>query len=78
MYRVLNVSRFSTFQYCQYARALNFHSHTGFTYFCKYGKVLNMRRNALVEGFPIFHDSECASFLYMPGLHKVLNMPEYG
>ena len=37
-----------------------------------------MRRDAIMEGFWIFHDLEYAKLLHMQELHKVLNMPEYG
>ena len=37
-----------------------------------------MRRDAIMEEFWIFQDSEYASFLRMQALHKALNMPEYG
>ena len=36
-----------------------------------------MRRDAIVEGFWIFQDSEYARFLRMQVLYKVLSMPEY-
>ena len=49
-----------------------------FTYLRKYDRVLNMRRDAIMKGFWIFHDSKYAWFLHMQGLYKVLNMPEYG
>ena len=49
----------------------------GFTYFCKYEKVLNMRWDEIMEGLWIFQDSKYASFLHMRGLQKVLIMPEY-
>ena len=72
------MSEFWTFLDCQYARVLNFHGYTRVTYFCKYNKVLNMHRDAIMEGFWIFQDSKYARFLQMQVLHKVLNMPEYG
>ena len=37
-----------------------------------------MRRDAIMEGFWIFQDSEYARFLHMQGLRKVLIIPEYG
>ena len=37
-----------------------------------------MRREAIMEEFWIFQDSEYDSFLHIQELHKVLNMPEYG
>ena len=37
-----------------------------------------MRRNAIMEGFWIIQNSEYAKILHMQGLHKVLNMAEYG
>ena len=36
-----------------------------------------MRRDAIVEGFWIFQDSEYARFLLMQVLYKVLSMSEY-
>ena len=41
-------------------------------------RVLNMRRDAIMEGFWIFLYSKYARFLRMQVLYKVLNMPEYG
>ena len=67
---VLNISELSV-----YFRVLNFQGYTRFTYFRKYGMVLNMRRHAIMEWFWIFQDSECARFLHMQALHKFLNMP---
>ena len=37
-----------------------------------------MRRDAIMEGFWIFQDSEYPGFLRMQVLHNVLNMAEYG
>ena len=37
-----------------------------------------MRQDAIMEEFWIFQSSEYLRFLHMQGLHKVLNMPEYG
>ena len=37
-----------------------------------------MRRDAIMDGFWIFQDSEYPRFLRMEVLHKVLNMPQYG
>ena len=48
-----------------------------FANFRKYGRVLNMRRDAIMEGFWISQDSEYARFLQMQASHKVLNMSEY-
>ena len=59
---------------CQYAWVLNFQVYTGFTNFCKYGKVLNMHWDAIMEGLSIFQDFEYVRFLYMQVLHKVLNI----
>ena len=75
--RVLNLSGVWIFYDCQYARVLNFQDYTGFTYFRKYDKVLNMRWNAIIERFWIFQASTYARFLHMQAPHKVLNMPEY-
>ena len=47
-----------------------------FVNFCQYGRVLNMRPDAIMQKFWIFQDSEYARFLYMQALHKVLNMAE--
>ena len=49
MCRILNMSGFCMFQDCQYVRVLNLQDYTGFTYFGKYDKVLNMRRDAIME-----------------------------
>ena len=57
-------------------RLLNFQVYAGFAYFRKYGRALNMRRDAIMEGLWIFQDSEYARFLHMQALHKVLNMAE--
>ena len=60
MYWVLNVSRFSTFQYCQYARVVNFHSYTGLTYFLKiwqgseYASRYNYGRIPNIPGFRMY------------------------
>ena len=72
------MSEFSIFQFCHYARVLNFQGYTGFAYFCKCDRVLNIHRDAIAERFSIFQDSKYGWFLYMRGLHKVLNIPEYG
>ena len=37
-----------------------------------------MRRDAIMEGFWIFENSEYARLLHMQALHKVLIMPECG
>ena len=50
----------------------------GLPIFCKYDRVLSMRRDAIMKGFWNFEDSEYARFLHMQALHKVLNMLEYG
>ena len=44
----------------------------------KYGRILNICQDIIMEGFWIFQDSEYVRFLHMQALHKVLNMPEYG
>ena len=44
----------------------------------KYDRVLNMRRDAIMEGFRIFQDSEYARFLRMQASDKLLNIAEYG
>ena len=36
-----------------------------------------MRRDAIIEEFWIFPDSEYARFMRMQVLHKVVNIPEY-
>ena len=59
---------------CQYAWVLNFQVYTGFTNFCKYGKVLNMHWDAIMEGLSIFQDFEYVRFLYVQILHEVLNI----
>ena len=52
MCTALNVSWFRIFNSnFQYARVLNFQGFTGFTYFPKYGRVLVMRREAIMERF---------------------------
>ena len=40
-------------------------------------RVLNTHRDATMEGFWIFQDSNYVRFLHMQALHKVLNMPEH-
>ena len=47
-------------------------------FFRKYDTVLNMRQDAIMEGFWIFQGSEYAKFLRMQAFPKVLNMPEIG
>ena len=37
----------------KYVRVLNFQGYTGFTYFRKYGRVLNMHWDAIMERFCI-------------------------
>ena len=59
-------------------RILNVSEFWIFVNFRKYGRAVNMRRNAIMERFWIFQDSEYARVLHMQALHKVLNMPEYG
>ena len=39
-------------------------------------RVLSMHQDAIMEGLRIFQDIECARFLHMQALHKVLNMAE--
>ena len=51
MCRALNISGFSIFQECQYARVLNLEGYTGLTYFCKYFRVLNIPGLSLSPGF---------------------------
>ena len=46
--------------------------------FRKCDRVLNMRQDAILEGFSIFQGSEYTRFLRMQELHKVLNISEYG
>ena len=57
---------------------LNMSEFSIFVDFCKYGRVLNMRQDAIMEEFCIFQESEYARFLHMQALHKVLHMPKYG
>ena len=45
------LSAFCIFQDCQYVTVLNFQGYTGFTYFRKYERVLNIRRDAIMEAF---------------------------
>ena len=35
----------------KYVRVLNFQGYTGFNYFHKYDRVLNMGQDAIMEGF---------------------------
>ena len=58
-------------------RVLNISDFCIFVNFRKYDRVLNMRRDAIIEGFWIFPDSEYARFMRMQVLHKVVNIPEY-
>ena len=70
------MSGFSIFQDGQYARVLNFQSYTGFTYFCKHDRLLNMRRDAIMEGFRVLNISRfqmCQVFPYV----NVSQGPEY-
>ena len=53
-------------------------AYSEFGYFHKYDTVLNMRWDAIMERVWIFQDSEYARFLFIKGLQKDLNMPEYG
>ena len=55
------------FQDCKYARVLNFEAYIRFVYFRKYDRilVLDMRRDAIMEGFWILKDSEYAKFQNM-------------
>ena len=45
------MSGFWMLQDCRYARVLNIQGYVGFTYICKYDKVLNMRLDTIMEGF---------------------------
>ena len=49
-----------------------------FVSFRKYGRVLNIRQDAIMEEFWVFQDSEYATFPHMQALHNFLNMPENG
>ena len=55
---------------------LNMSEFLIFVNFSKYVRVLDMRRDAIMEELSIFQDFQYASFLYMYVLHKVLNMSE--
>ena len=55
----------------EYVQVLNIHTPL-------YNRFLNMRRDAIMEGFWILHDSEYSRFLCVQALHKVLNVPEHG
>ena len=44
-----------------------------FVNFLKFDRVLNMRRDAIMEGLEIFKDSKYTRFLHMQVLHMVLN-----
>ena len=57
-------------------RLLNSLGYTGFAYFRKCGMILNMRWDAIKEGYGIFHDPEYIKFQHIQALHKVLNMAE--
>ena len=59
-------------------RVLNRSEFCIFLIFRKYDRVLGMRREAIMEEFRIFQDSEYARFLHMQELGKVVNLPEYG
>ena len=59
-------------------KVLNISELCMFLNFRKYGRVLNMLREAIMEEFWIFQDSEYVRFLNIQELRKVLNMPEYG
>ena len=59
-------------------RVLNRSEFCIFLIFRKYDMVLDMRREAIMEEFRIFQDSEYARFLHMQELGKVVNLPEYG
>ena len=69
------------FQDCQYARVVNFKGYAGFSYFCKYIRVLKVPRNAIMKRSWIFQDSKYTRLLHMQALHKVfsvvLHKPEY-
>ena len=47
-----------------------------FLNFLKLDRVLDMRRDAVMEEFWIFQNSKYARFLLMQAFHKTLNMPE--
>ena len=49
------------------ARVLNFQGYTRFTYFCKYDRVLNMRRIKLWKGSEYFRIVDYGRVLNMPG-----------
>ena len=55
-------------------RVLNMSEFWIFTNFRKYYRVLNMRWDAIMEGF---WDFKYARFLHMQALYKIPNMPEY-
>ena len=74
---------FWIFQDSQYVRVLNFQVYTGFTYFCKYDRVLNIRPDAVMEGFWILQVSQYArvlnfqvftGFTYFCKYDRVLNI----
>ena len=52
----------------QYGNVLNFHGYPGFTYFRKYGRVLNMRLDTIMEGLRVFQDFQHGRLQYMQGL----------
>ena len=58
-------------------RVLNMSEFWILANFRKYDRVLNMRRDAIMEGFWIFQDYEYARFLQIQTSLKVLNMSEY-
>ena len=58
-------------------RILNISEFWIFVNYRKYDRVLNMRQDAVVEGFWILQDSKYAKFLRLQVLPKVLNMPEH-
>ena len=72
-YRTLALKyvQFWIFQDCQYVKVLNFQGYTGFTYFCKYDRIIEMQ---LWKGSEYSKIPNMLCFC----IHKVLNMPEYG
>ena len=71
MCQVSNMSEFWRFQKLSIGEGYKF---SGFTYFRKYDRLLNMNRNAIIEGFKRFQDSEYARFL---GYARVTQGSEY-
>ena len=60
------------------SRVLHSQIKKGFIYFRKYDRALNVRLDAIIEGFWTFHNCQHTRLIHMLGLHKVLNIPEYG